>query len=69
MADLFQTVALNQSDYNKYPDIQMYPVLATAIVPVYNLNGPQNLILSTTVLSQIFSGQIKYALFLHPPDI
>eukprot|EP00667_Euglena_gracilis_P000329 EG_transcript_328 len=52
-------VALNQSDYTKYPDIQMYPVLATAIVPVYNLNGPANLILSTTVLSQIFSGQIK----------
>eukprot|EP00667_Euglena_gracilis_P011705 EG_transcript_11966 len=51
--------ALNQSDYDDYPDIQLYPVLATAIVPVYNLKGVQGLILSTTVLSQIFSGQIS----------
>eukprot|EP00668_Euglena_longa_P026143 GGOE01032704.1.p1 GENE.GGOE01032704.1~~GGOE01032704.1.p1 ORF type:complete len:1098 (-),score=352.84 GGOE01032704.1:1382-4642(-) len=52
------TAILNQSDYDKYPDLQMYPVLATAIVPVYNLKGVQSLVLSKTALAQIFSGQI-----------
>eukprot|EP00667_Euglena_gracilis_P003896 EG_transcript_3911 len=49
---------LNQSDYDNYTDIQMYPVLATAIVPVYNLRGVRNLVLTRTALAQIFSGQI-----------
>eukprot|EP00667_Euglena_gracilis_P013005 EG_transcript_13385 len=49
---------LNQSDYDMYPDLQMYPVIATAIVPVYNLKGVQGLVLTRTAVAQIFSGQI-----------
>lgn len=55
------TTILNQSDYDAYPDLQMYPVLATAIVPVYNLKGVKGLVLTRTALAQIFSGQITYA--------
>eukprot|EP00667_Euglena_gracilis_P007950 EG_transcript_8032 len=52
------TAILSQADYAKFPDLQMYPTLAAAIVPIYNLNGAQGLILSKVVLAQIFSGRI-----------
>eukprot|EP00667_Euglena_gracilis_P012542 EG_transcript_12874 len=52
------TTILNQSDYDNYTDIQLYPVLATPIVPVYNLNGVQGLILARTTLTQIFYGLV-----------
>eukprot|EP00667_Euglena_gracilis_P000302 EG_transcript_302 len=51
-------VPLDAMDYVLNPDLQMYPTVATAIVPVYNLNAAANLTLSTAVLAQIFSGQI-----------
>eukprot|EP00668_Euglena_longa_P011104 GGOE01013477.1.p1 GENE.GGOE01013477.1~~GGOE01013477.1.p1 ORF type:complete len:1165 (+),score=295.59 GGOE01013477.1:79-3495(+) len=53
------TSTLSQAVYQKYPDLQMYPTLAAAIVPIYNLNGVQGLILSKVTLAQIFSGQIR----------
>eukprot|EP00667_Euglena_gracilis_P001340 EG_transcript_1340 len=37
----------------------MYPTMAAALVPVFNLNGAQGLILRSTVLARIFSGQIR----------
>eukprot|EP00667_Euglena_gracilis_P021076 EG_transcript_22968 len=53
------TITLSQAYYAKYPDLQMYPTLAAAICPIYNLPGTQDLVLSTTALAQIFSGQIR----------
>eukprot|EP00667_Euglena_gracilis_P000630 EG_transcript_630 len=50
-------VILEPADYVRNPDLQMYPTVATAVVPVYNLNTA-NLTLSTAVLAQVFSGQI-----------
>lgn len=32
---------LSATDYAKYPDLQMYPTMAAALVPVFNLNGAQ----------------------------
>eukprot|EP00667_Euglena_gracilis_P000498 EG_transcript_498 len=51
-------VILEPADYVRNPDLQMYPTVATAVVPIYNLNSTANLTLSTAVLAQIFSGQI-----------
>eukprot|EP00668_Euglena_longa_P026246 GGOE01032846.1.p1 GENE.GGOE01032846.1~~GGOE01032846.1.p1 ORF type:complete len:1149 (-),score=348.61 GGOE01032846.1:274-3678(-) len=51
-------VPLEAVDYQLNPDLQMYPTVATAVVPVYHLNATANLTLSTAVLGQIFSGQI-----------
>eukprot|EP00667_Euglena_gracilis_P028457 EG_transcript_36335 len=51
-------VPLEVADYALNPDLEMYPTMATAIVPVFNLNAAANLTLSTAVLAQIFSGQI-----------
>eukprot|EP00667_Euglena_gracilis_P029528 EG_transcript_39230 len=53
------TSTVKPAYYQKYPDLQMYPTLAAAIVPVYNLNGAEGLTLSKTALAQIFSGQIR----------
>eukprot|EP00667_Euglena_gracilis_P001972 EG_transcript_1970 len=51
-------VPLDPGDYVLNPDLQMYPTVATSVVPVYNLNADVNLTLSTAVLAQVFSGQI-----------
>eukprot|EP00667_Euglena_gracilis_P030164 EG_transcript_41182 len=50
-------VPLEAADYALNPDLQTYPTMATAIVPVYNLGACANLTLSTAVLAQVFSGQ------------
>lgn len=37
---------LDPGDYVLNPDLQMYPTVATSVVPVYNLNADVNLTLS-----------------------
>ena len=49
---------LKRADYAAYPDLQMYPTLAGAVVPVYMLPNVTDLILSTTTLAKIFRGEI-----------
>eukprot|EP00667_Euglena_gracilis_P003646 EG_transcript_3656 len=46
------------SDYVDSPDLQLYPVLGFAVVPIYNLGNVTGLVLSGQTLAQIFSGQI-----------
>eukprot|EP00667_Euglena_gracilis_P005129 EG_transcript_5163 len=45
-------------DYIDSPDLQLYPALAFAVVPIYNLGPVIDLVLSGQTLAQIFSGQI-----------
>eukprot|EP00667_Euglena_gracilis_P000277 EG_transcript_277 len=52
------TQILPAADYARYPDLQLYPILAGPLVPVYNLLGWQGLVLTTTVMVQIFAGEI-----------
>eukprot|EP00667_Euglena_gracilis_P000867 EG_transcript_869 len=49
---------LTTSDYVKFPDLQMYPTMAAAVVPIFNLGDVTNLTLSTSLLAQIFRGQV-----------
>eukprot|EP00667_Euglena_gracilis_P024225 EG_transcript_27737 len=44
--------------YAHYPDLQLYPICAYALVPVYNLNGVDGLVLTTQILAKIWSGRI-----------
>lgn len=48
---------LKDAEYAAYPDLQMYPAVAGAVVPIYNL-GPeaagQDLILTPMMVSQMF---------------
>eukprot|EP00667_Euglena_gracilis_P006488 EG_transcript_6548 len=46
------------SVYQRYPDLQLYPTSANAIVVVYNLNGVTNLVLTMQILARVFSGRI-----------
>eukprot|EP00667_Euglena_gracilis_P017052 EG_transcript_17917 len=46
------------AQYARYPDLQLYPTVATAVVPVYNLNGVADLVLSMAILAKIWSGRI-----------
>jgi len=48
---------LAQSDYLLYPDIQMYPLAAAAVVPVFNLPC-QKLVLTAELLAKIYLMQI-----------
>eukprot|EP00667_Euglena_gracilis_P003863 EG_transcript_3874 len=52
---------LTASDYAKYPDLQLYPTAATAVVPIFNL-GPtvSRIVLTTTLLAQIYEGTVTY---------
>eukprot|EP00667_Euglena_gracilis_P029773 EG_transcript_39996 len=44
--------------YQQYPDLQLYPVCAYAVVPIYNLNGVSDLVLSRQILAKVWSGRI-----------
>eukprot|EP00667_Euglena_gracilis_P014363 EG_transcript_14869 len=44
--------------YEQYPDLQLYPVCAYPVVPIYNLNGIGDLVLTTQILAKIWSGRI-----------
>ena len=50
---------LKAVDYAEYPDLQMYPTVALAAVPIYNLGIDVQLILTQRALAQIFSGEIQ----------
>eukprot|EP00667_Euglena_gracilis_P000343 EG_transcript_343 len=49
---------LTSDEYQQYPDLQLYPAVAIAVVPVYNLNGLTDLVLSLQTLAKIWSGRI-----------
>lgn len=49
---------LSATDYALFPDLQMYPTLASAVVPMYNLGGNYSLVLTPDALAQIFCGAI-----------
>uniref|UniRef100_A0A7S3GGX5 Uncharacterized protein n=1 Tax=Palpitomonas bilix TaxID=652834 RepID=A0A7S3GGX5_9EUKA len=55
---------LKDSEYDAYPDLQMFPTLAGAVVPIYNIpeiaqSGiSEPLVLDRTVLADIFLGSI-----------
>ncbi len=62
-----QDSLLGSSDYVTWPDLQMYPAVGGAVVPIYNIpNMPagKKLILSPSLVSKIFSGQIRQ--WYHP---
>eukprot|EP00667_Euglena_gracilis_P019577 EG_transcript_21018 len=46
-------------NYERYPDLQMYPTVVAGLVPIYNLNGSRGLALTRPVLAKIFCGQIR----------
>ena len=48
------------AEYTAYPDVQMYPLVAGVIVPVFNLPelGGKQLVLDQVALAQIFRGVI-----------
>jgi len=54
---------LGAADYASFPDLQMFPALAGAVVPVYNipvLPRNQTLVLSRSTIARIFMGKIRY---------
>eukprot|EP00960_Hanusia_phi_P056954 763409-Hanusia_phi.AAC.6 len=54
---------LTDADYTKYPDLQLYPAIAGAVVPIYNipeLLPGMELILHMQTIVDIFSGKIQY---------
>ena len=54
---------LNSDQYAQYPDLQMYPSVAGAVVPIYNIPELEarrlDLILTPATVAMIFSGQVK----------
>ena len=42
------------TDYAHYPDLQLYPAIAAAVVAIYNLPGGPDLVLTPVVLAAIF---------------
>eukprot|EP00667_Euglena_gracilis_P012602 EG_transcript_12957 len=57
--DWGSTVTLPAADvYTQYPDLQLYPTCASAVAPIYNLNGGANLVLTMATLAKIWSGRI-----------
>eukprot|EP00667_Euglena_gracilis_P001143 EG_transcript_1143 len=49
---------LTPDKYVRYPDLQLYPTVASAVAPIYNLNGPTDLVLTLTTLAKIWTGRI-----------
>eukprot|EP00667_Euglena_gracilis_P031023 EG_transcript_43960 len=41
--------------YQRYPDLQLFPTVASAVVLIYNLNGVTDLVLSMAILAKIWS--------------
>ena len=50
---------LKEEQYAKMPDLQMLPMLAGAVVPIYNLEGVDKLVLDGPTLVDIFMGKIE----------
>ena len=59
-------LSFNSNDYKFFPDLQMYPAVAGAVVPVYNIPIFQMrgikapVTLSRSTLTEIFLGKISY---------
>ena len=55
---------LKDAEYDAYPDLQMYPTVAGAVVPIYNLPtrdaGDPALVLRPATVSRIFRGNITF---------
>ncbi len=49
---------LKESQYQKMPDLQMLPMLAGAVVPIYNLPGVDALVLDGPTLVDIYMAKI-----------
>ncbi|KAK3288218.1 hypothetical protein CYMTET_4295, partial [Cymbomonas tetramitiformis] len=51
---------LKEDEYVEYPDLQMYPTVAGAVVAIYNLGdaAEAKLVLEPSTLSRIFRGAI-----------
>ena len=49
---------LKDEDYAEYPDLQMYPTVALAVVPIFNIGPNVSLTLTLQTLAQIFAGHI-----------
>ncbi len=49
---------LSEAQYKKMPDLQMLPMVAGAVVPVYNLPEVQGLVLDGPAMVGIFMGKI-----------
>eukprot|EP00667_Euglena_gracilis_P007884 EG_transcript_7971 len=52
------TTAMPASTYQQYPDLQMYPMVASTVAPIYNLPGASDLVLDLETLAQIWMGRI-----------
>ena len=52
---------VTDDEYSKYPDIQMYPTVAGAVVPIVHFgeDGKQEVVLSPGILAKIYSGAIR----------
>ncbi len=49
---------LSEAQYKKMPDLQMLPILAGAVVPIYNLPNAKELVLDGPSMVGIFMGKI-----------
>ncbi len=49
---------LSEAQYKKMPDLQMLPMVAGAVVPIYNLPDVQGLVLDGPAMVGIFMGKI-----------
>ncbi len=49
---------LKESQYRKMPDLQMLPMLAGAVVPIFNVPGVDKLVLDGPTLAGIYLGKI-----------
>lgn len=49
---------LKDSQYQQMPDLQMLPMLAGAVVPIYNVEGVNNLVLDGPTLVNIFMAKV-----------
>jgi phosphate transport system substrate-binding protein len=45
---------LKSADYAEFPSLQLYPAVAGAVVPIFNVVGVDDLVLTPLLLSQIF---------------
>jgi len=54
---------LSENEYEEYEDLQMFPTVAVAVVPIYNLpflNSDEHLILTADILAQIYLMNITH---------
>lgn len=49
---------VNEATYEAYPDIQMYPAVAGAVIPIFNIPGVSELVITPMHLSLIFMGSL-----------